>query len=378
MEVPLPVTSVFDTIVLIPSLHPNHLLTEYAEALIREGFLHIVIVDDGSGPDEKYQSIFRQLDSLAQCVVIGYPGNRGKGYALKHGLRYIAEQFPEAPGVVTADSDGQHTAPDLIKVASGLKDKPRSLMLGSRNFNQINVPRKSRWGNRLTAFFFLLLYGQWLPDTQTGLRAFSSELIPFMLKVPGDRFEYEMNMLIYCSGEKIPFEVIPIDTIYLQENKSSHFRALHDSARIYKQLFGNFFKYASSSLLSFLLDIALFTLLDRWLLGAIFGDLLRGADAGGYLHTYAAAGIARVASSLFNFMVNKRFVFQAKQVNGAVVRYALLAVFSLSVSALLTNLLFNALRINKSVIKALLDTVLYFFNYRVQKAWVFKLRKAQN
>jgi len=371
-------TNVFETIVLIPSLHPTHLLTRYVEALIEEGFLHIVIVDDGSGPMEEYQVIFGHLNSLAQCAVIGYPDNRGKGYALKYGLKYIREHFPRAAGVVTADSDGQHTASDLIIVAKGLRDNPRSLMMGSRNLNQRNVPRKSRWGNRFTAFFFLLLYGQWLPDTQTGLRAFSAELIPFMLTIPGERFEYEMNMLIYCSGEKIPFEVIPINTIYLEENKSSHFRALRDSARIYKQLFGNFFRYASSSLLSSLLDIVLFTLLDRWLLGAIFGDLLRGADAGGYVHTYVAAGIARVASSVFNFLVNKSFVFQVKQIRSAAVRYTLLAVFSLSVSALLTNLLFNMLKINKSVVKVVLDTALYFFNYRVQKAWVFKKRKAQD
>ena len=367
--------NIFDTVVLIPSLHPNHLLTEYVDHLIATGFHQILIVDDGSGPDREYQDIFEALNALPECTVIGYAENHGKGYALKYGMSYIREHYPDAPGVVTADSDGQHTAPDVLKLAQRLPDKQGSMLLGSRDFSQHDVPFKSRAGNRITSFFYAVLYGQWLPDTQTGLRGFSADLIPFLCSIPGDRFEYEMNMLIYCSGEKVPFDIVPIDTIYIEENKSSHFRAFHDSVRIYRQLFGNFFRYTSASILSFLLDMGLFIILDTWLLGIIFGNMLDHADPNGYLHTYLAYGIARVCSSVFNYWVNKQFVFEVKESKGAPARYTVLCVMSLLVSAGATQLLHLFTRINKSVIKAVVDTIMYFVNYRIQKAWVFKNKK---
>lgn len=361
-----------DSVILIPSLHPDHLLSEYVDKLLSSGFRRIVVVDDGSGPDEAYQSIFRSIAALDGCTVIGYETNRGKGYALKYGMEHIARVFPDAPGIVTADSDGQHTAPDVEKLAARLMEKPGSLLLGSRDFSQPNVPPKSRFGNRTTSFFFALLYGRWLPDTQTGLRAFSTSMVPFMRAVPGDRFEYEMNMLIYASNEKIPFDIVPIDTIYIAENKSTHFRAFHDSIRIYKQLFGNFFRYASASILSFLLDNGLFTLLDHKALDMVFGAALRSLDPDEYLHTLAAAGAARVLSSIFNYQMNRRYVFKAGRTQGSGLRYAALCAATLLLSAALTNFFHLVIGIDRTPVKIVVDTLLYFANYRIQKAWVFR------
>ncbi len=366
---------VLDTVVLIPSLHPNHLLTEYVNNLTETGFTSIVIVDDGSGSDRKYQDIFEDINSRDNCVVIGYPENHGKGYALRHGMDYIQQHYPNAPGVVTADSDGQHTAPDVMKLALRLQEKQDSLLIGSRDFSRKNknIPFKSRAGNRLTSFFYMLLYGQWLPDTQTGLRAFPIGLIPFMMSIPGDRFEYEMNMLIYCSGEKVPFDIVPIDTIYIEDNKSSHFRAFHDSVRIYKQLFGNFFKYTSSSILSAVFDWVLFNLLDKWVLGFFIGDALKKAVfRKAYLHVLAARGIARLGSSIFNYKVNQKYVFSEKGSKVSALRYALLALINVIVSSFIIVELNNLLGIDNAILAIITDTVLYIINYRIQKAWVFK------
>lgn len=366
---------VLNTLVLIPSLHPNHLLTEYVDNLTKAGFTRILIVDDGSGPDRKYQDIFEEINSRDNCTVIGYRENHGKGYALKHGMAYIQQHFPDAPGVVTADSDGQHTAEDVMKLATRLQEKQDSLLVGSRDFSSRNkdIPFKSRAGNRLTSFFYLLLYGQWLPDTQTGLRAFSPKLIPFMMSIPGDRFEYEMNMLIHCSGEKVPFDIVPIDTIYIEDNKSSHFRAFHDSARIYKQLFGNFFRYTSSSILSALLDLLIFIVLDKWVLGLFVGDLLKKtAFRNGYLHVFAAKGIARVCSSIFNYKVNQKYVFGDASQGTSAWRYALLAVINVVVSSFVIAEINSLLGIDNAILAVITDTILYIINYRIQKAWVFK------
>lgn len=355
------------SVILIPSLHPDEKLGAYVQALVGSGFEHIVVVDDGSGP--AYAHFFEALAAYPQCRVLGYEVNRGKGYALKHGIRYILDAFPGTPGVITADSDGQHTAEDCLKVGARMLQSPDHLVLGVRDFSQAGVPAKSMMGNRLTTFFFALLYGRWLTDTQTGLRGISSQLMPRMLEIPGERFEYEMNMLIYCAGWNIPFIKQTIRTIYLEENKSSHFRPFHDSARIYAQLFRNFFKFASASVLSTLLDVGLFTLLDK----AFIPTLLPWVTSHGvYYHVLAATAIARACSALFNYKINKQFVFRIGKCKGSLPRYALLVVVSLLASATLVNTLNINLSMDRTLAKIIVDTLLFFVNYRIQKAWVFK------
>lgn len=355
-----------DAVILIPSLHPDEKLEIYVDDLTQHGFTRLVVVDDGSGP--AYQAIFDRLKEKPNCLVLGYEKNRGKGFALKHGMQAIKEHYPDCLGVVTADSDGQHTSLDCIKVAQAMIEQPDKLALGSRDFKSANVPPKSRTGNRLTSFFFALLYGHWLPDTQTGLRGIGMEILPRMLQIPGDRFEYEMNMLIHCSGWNIGFVQVPIDTIYYDSNAGTHFRPLHDSARIYKLLFGNFFKFASSGALSTLLDIGLFTLLDKWLIPAIFPAFSLRREFGLVL---AATAVARVVSALFNYRINRQYVFKFEKVKGSLMRYALLVVMVLLSSALLVHGLNQWLGMDKTLAKVLVDTTLFFVNYRVQRAWVF-------
>ena len=355
------------SVILIPSLHPDDKLGRYVRDLVDHGFAHIVVVDDGSGP--QYAHFFEALKVHPQCHVLGYEVNQGKGHALKHGMRYIIDRLEGIGGVITADADGQHTAEDCLKVAEAMAKEPGKLILGTRDFSQANVPAKSMMGNRLTTFFFAVLYGRWLPDTQTGLRGISAGLMPKMLEIPGNRFEYEMNMLIYCAGWQIDFEKVTIDTIYLEENKSSHFRPFHDSARIYGQLFRNFFKFASAGLLSTLLDQFLFNLLDRWLLPTFFVRFAPHSEVNMIL---LATAIARVCSSLFNYRVNRQFVFKVRKSKGSLLRYSLLVVAVMFASAFLVESLHVGAGMDTGIAKILVDTLLFFINYRILKAWVFK------
>lgn len=364
-----------DAVVLIPTLHPDHLLVQYVDDLISHGFRRILIVDDGSGAE--YASLFEQLDKHPSCQVIGYPVNHGKGYALKYGMRFISEQYPDAAGIVTADSDGQHTAEDVLKVSENLLLHPQDLIIGSRNFKGEHVPWKSRAGNRLTSFFFAILYGKWLPDTQTGLRGFSMALVPFMLEVPGNRFEYEMNMLILASSRLINFHTVMIQTIYIEENRRTHFRPFKDSLRIYIQLFKNFFKYASASGVSTLIDIILFTILDKWLLPLTNLNPNIKILWGISLSVLIANSLARVFSSVFNYKANKAFVFQVDKCKGAFPRYILLASFVLIISTTLISILSSLFTADKTILKILVDTVLFFVNYRLQRSWVFAEKKIE-
>ena len=357
--------------VLIPSLSPDGRLPAYVRELRAAGYGLVLVVDDGSAAE--YQPIFEEIAGWDGCRVLHHQVNRGKGAALKTGFAFL-EAETDFRGVLTADSDGQHTVPDTLKLTEALGEK-EEVLLGSRDFSRSNpnVPPKSRFGNRLTSGVFHVLYGQWLPDTQTGLRAFPRALLGFLQGVKGDRFEYEMNMLMHCRNRKIPLRPVSIQTIYHEENKGTHFQPVQDSWRIYKLLLGNFFRFMSSSLICWLVDILLFTLLTRW-------EALKGLELSmGFLRGLAlsaepvllATVIARIVSASLNFKLNKDLVFNVKKSRGAVGRYIALCVGVMLVSGVTVGFLKEQTGIHSSLIKMLVDLVLFFVNYRVQRAWVF-------
>lgn len=358
--------------VLIPSLSPDERLPQYVEELLKANYGLILVVDDGSA--QEYQPIFERLSQMKGCHVLHHDVNHGKGQALRTGFEYIMNST-SIKGIITADADGQHTVPDTLKLTEALSEK-KELLLGSRDFSfkSKQVPPKSRIGNRITSVVFRLLYGQWLPDTQTGLRAFHTDLVPAMLKVSGDRFEYEMNQLIFCANQKIPMTAIGIETVYLDENKSSHFHPIRDSWRIYKLLLGSFLRYSAASLISFLLDTLLVSLLMLW----VFED----RDIAFLGITFAseallAVPIARLFSAPVNFLLNKNFAFQVKESKGAVWRYIVLAVCSLVVTTLLFGYLDHF--VTNGFLHVLLyvgvQILMYMVNFRIQKAWVFPAEK---
>lgn len=125
-------------------------------------------------------------------------------------------------------------------MAALMVNHPKALSLGERDFDQEKVPFRSKFGNSCTRNLFKILYHIGLKDTQTGLRGIPNRLIPDFRKLAGDRYEYEMNMLIACSQQRIPIKSITIDTIYVDNNSSSHFHPILDSFKIYKLLLGQF------------------------------------------------------------------------------------------------------------------------------------------
>ena len=246
---------------LIPAYQPDDRLPPYVEALKSAGVGKIIVVDDGSG--DKFQPLFGSILQDEVTHVISYTPNGGKGHAMREGMRYLLDHCPEQRFIITADSDGQHTVRDVLRMIESLSENHEGLLLGSRDFSQENVPFKSRNGNRITSAVFKLLYGVWVSDTQTGLRGFERSLLPLMIDVKGERYEYEMNVLIECAQKHIPMRALPIETVYENNNEGSHFRAFRDSARIYGVILGGFFRFISSSVISFLVDYLLYLLLNN-------------------------------------------------------------------------------------------------------------------
>ncbi len=223
-----------DFIPIIPSLDPDDKLIKLVNDLIENNFKKIIIVDDGS-PDK---TIFNKLDEKDEVILLTHEVNRGKGAALKTAFSYYKDNLMNKyKGVVCVDSDGQHSISDTINIGN-IMVKENKFVLGTRLFNTKATPLRNKTGNRITSNMFHKLYGVYLKDTQTGLRAIPNRLIDFHLNVDGERFEYEMNVLIDLvkNNEEIIEE--NIKTIYLKNsNRRSHFKVVRDSYRIYKILF---------------------------------------------------------------------------------------------------------------------------------------------
>ncbi|MFH1644679.1 MAG: glycosyltransferase family 2 protein [bacterium] len=217
-----------DVIVIIPAYKPGENLISFTKNLIQKN-LKIVVVDDGSGVE--YQNVFDQLKNL-NIIVLHHDRNLGKGRALKTGFNYCLNNVVDVFGVVTADDDGQHTFLDILKVVKRLKEKREELILGVRKFDK-EVPFRSKLGNFVTKYFFYLITGQWLQDTQTGLRGIPIQYLSKLVKIRGEGYEYEINVLLNAKKLGIKIEQEPISTIYLHGNTASHFNPIKDSIKIY-------------------------------------------------------------------------------------------------------------------------------------------------
>ncbi len=338
--------------VIIPSLDPDSRLTGVVKSLLDIGFTDIILVDDGSKPQNKV--FFPQGDGITLLV---HPENRGKGAALKTALGYILKNRPETMGAITCDGDGQHLAKDALAVCERMLESG-SYTLGVRDFSKENVPFKSVLGNRVSAFILSLVSGVRVTDTQTGLRAIPASLLGGMCEVKGDRFEYETNVLLELRAMGGALSQVTIETVYLDENKGSHYRPFADSVRIASLIL----KYVASSFASFLADIALFSLLH-----SVFR-----------LGILPSTVIARVFSSLFNFFLNKTLVFENGQsVWRTAARYYALAIPVMLFSAFGVKAFAAMIKLGEgsifaTLIKLVVDLILFLISFRVQKFWVFR------
>lgn len=337
--------------VLIPAYKPDEKLVELVSTLRKEGF-PVLLVNDGSG--EAYDDIFTQCKALDVQIEV-HPQNHGKGCALKTGLAFIQKNWPHIKGVVTADADGQHTPVDIQRVAERMAEFPDALVLGVRAFVG-DVPFKSRAGNAITRFVYKLATGIAIYDTQTGLRGIPAITIPQMLDIQGDRYEYEMNMLLNIKEMHLPVEQVPIETVYLDQNASSHFNPLRDAARIYFTIL----RFAFSSFACFLIDYGLYLLCHY-----VF-----------HFPVSVSYILARVVSSFVNYLLNKKAVFKVDgERRASLLRYYTLALAQATIGALLTAELSNLDIFNPAFIKVPVDILLFFVSYDLQKNWVFKKRR---
>lgn len=216
---------------LIPAYNPQPTLLDLVNQAINQKIKHIVVINDGSSTPQSL-SLFDTLRKDSRIVVLDHTYNMGKGAALKTGFKYISLYLDDCAGIVTADADGQHVIDDIVKVGQALLNEPNNLILGVRTFDN-GVPFRSKIGNVVTRWVFNKITGVTITDTQTGLRGIGLVNIPIYLKIPSNRYEFELEMLLISNSKGIKITEVSTKTIYLNNNKSSHFSPFFDSMRIY-------------------------------------------------------------------------------------------------------------------------------------------------
>jgi len=358
--------------VVLPSLDPDEKLIAVVDGLLEYGFSDIILVNDGS----KQENLHYFTDLAAQhpeIHLLHHEVNKGKGAALKNAFRWFLENRPEAYGVVTVDGDNQHHPEDTRACCEKMLETG-NIVLGCRDFTLDHVPTRSRFGNQTTSAIFKIFVGMTISDTQTGLRAIPRKQLKTLVEVSGDRFEYETNMLLAMKTNALAFDEVKIRTVYIEENASSHFHPIRDSWRIYKLILAHFFRYTLSSILSAVIDTAGYALLTV---------LLRG-----FLKDFALTAVsgvaARVVSSLFNFFMNKNLVFKTKVSTAkAMAKYYALALPQMAAQVLLTQGVYALLNISdtatglRTLIYAIVMSVLYVVSFMIQQRWVFAPQKKQ-
>lgn len=339
-------------IILIPAYEPHERLISLIEEIKSFWHSYIVVVNDGS--HSSYNHIFDAIKTN-QVHVLTHLKNKGKGAALKTGIKYIRESFIDVDNIITCDADGQHLPSDIEKISNTTKDYPNYLILGTRSKLLDHVPLKSKLGNLFSSFFFFLNTKKRCPDTQTGLRVIPSCLFDDALSIQDNRFDYEMTFLMNVAKSKIPLHYVDIETIYLDQNKSSHFRPIRDSILVYKQPL----KFTTIAITSAVIDLGIFTLLIFVFKGSILEII-----------AYATI-IARLISGGYNFLLNRFWSFKSKShIKKDFMHYGILYVFQLLTSIAFVTILsyiFSTYTFNKLVV----DSILFIISYYIQKHWVF-------
>lgn len=388
-------------IIVIPAYEPDEKLLGVLKEFTEQTDFPIVVVNDGSS--DACRPVFDAVKEFSRVTLLTHEQNRGKGAALKTAFAYIADAFPDTEGILTVDADGQHLLHDCMNVCAAYEAHPNVLITGSRRFKG-KVPLRSRIGNSITRGVFRLTTGRRVYDTQTGLRAFAANRIPEMLALKGDRYEYEIHQLLHCCTKSTGVLEVPIDTVYIDDNSSSHFDTLRDSAKIYKVIFKflgpTFLKFMSTSFVSFLIDFLSFCLIFYGTIAAFGGFAIakemfsfqrevsqKWAETllalnpivfvgGGSVLRMVSLVLARTISGLCNYLLNRRFVFDGSKKDRNILKYALVAVSVLLLNWLLIEL-FTRFGVPAWLANILSQLICYPISFLLQRTIVFRKHTEQ-
>ena len=315
---------------IIPAYNPDENLINVVESILKESNYPIFILNDGS--KEECNPIFEHIKKIdtSRIILLKHAINLGKGAALKTLFNYILVNFPEIKGVVTLDSDGQHSTKDCLRVLSKLEKTPNAFVLGYRTFNK-DIPLKSYIGNNISKFIYHLVLGHKFNDTQTGLRGLGRAFMKSSLAINSNRFEFETEQLAKAVNEHIPIIEIPIETIYFV-----------------------LLRYAFASVITAVVDFIVFII-----------SISIGIDV------FWSNMLARTASIGVQFTLLDKYVFYSKAKLWSFILFALYVYAMGIVSATMQIELIKNLNFPVLLAKVLVEGVLFFVNFAFLRLYIF-------
>ena len=337
------------SVLIIPAFRPAEGLVSLVGSVRAASTMPIVVIDDGSGPS--FRHIFEHL-AAAGILVVRNAINLGKGAALKNGLNQALLAYPDAEWFVTADADGQHLPKDILAIARSSDEGV--VVMGSRRFGS-GVPLRSRLGNTISKYVYYCLTGIKLRDTQTGLRSIPRRVAELCLSIRSNRYEFETEQILAAKENGFRFKQVPIETVYLDGNSSSHFNPLLDSFRIYFVLL----RYTLSSLTTYIADFATFIALST----------------NGF-SIFSSNMAARAVALWLQFALLRSFVFKTNSGPVIFLAYVGYVFFSGWLSSILQGQLSPVLLHNAVLTKLVVEAPIFIFNFLFLHNVIFRDRRA--
>lgn len=206
---------------IIPTYNEGERVVPIAEAA-RQHVDEVFIVDDGSD-----ETSYRILDRLrGYACILRHRINLGKGSALRTGIQAAIARGAQI--IIVLDADGQHKPSDIPRFINAIVTKNVDIVFGSRRINS-SMPTVMRFGNYFLSLTTRLFFRINISDTQSGFRAFRSEIYP-KIEWKSPRYTVETEMIVNAGKHHVRYGELMIDTIYHDNYKGT---TVFDGVRIF-------------------------------------------------------------------------------------------------------------------------------------------------
>ncbi|MDD2958547.1 MAG: GtrA family protein [Lachnospiraceae bacterium] len=346
--------------VLIPALNPPDRLIPYLNQLKIHGFEQIILVNDGSAPARR--ELFSKAEALG-CTLLSHEKHLGKGAALKTGMTwYQAHLAGTCDGIITVNSDGQDSIGDIEKVALALHQERQSntasLVITVRDFSSPGMEKANQIGNKISRSICNILLGIQVSDMQSTLRGIPDIRVSGCLNIPGKHYEYETAVLI--DDEKAGYIEIPVQAPVPDPGDERHYRPVRDTFQIYLVILRKFLLFALVSIFVSVLDIFLFWVFETYTFRSVIYPIIWSTV------------LARIISASINYIINRYVVFQSDADHKKTASmFVILSIVQCLLSAVLVHVLELLSSGNPVFLKVVVDTMLFFVNYKIQHKFIF-------
>lgn len=195
------------TVVVIPAYNEERHVGDVVRSL-RSVADAVVVVNDGSSDRTG------EVAATAGATVVTHVINRGYGAGTATGI--AAALLLGADAIVTFDADGQHAASDVPRITKPIADGVADVVIGVRTVERDRIPVTRRIAHWCANALTYALFGLWVTDSHSGLRAFSRRMAEGM-ELKCDRMEVASEIIkeIKRGGWKLAeVPIVPIYTEY--------------------------------------------------------------------------------------------------------------------------------------------------------------------